>query len=180
MNQICERNNPFKIVNGILKKYHGTNSSVIIPDGVKKIGEEAFYACRLLKSITIPDTVTEIGNVAFCGCLFESLCIPNKVTKICDGAFGFCFALKSVMIPVSVMEIGRGAFFECPLLSEINYAGTIEQWKAVKKGRTWRLHTLAKFVQCTDGIVRLPQFYIKKVCLKNISVRSRQSLFPIM
>ena len=151
---------------GVLQRYFGIDPAVIIPDGVTKIGEEAFLACRLLKSITIPDTVTEICNVAFYGCLFESLSIPNKVTKICDGAFSFCSVLKSVMIPVSVMEIGRGAFFECPLLSEIHYAGSIEQWKTVKKGWTWRWHTLAKFVQCTDGIVRLPQFYIKKGVLK--------------
>ena len=40
---------------------------VSIPNGVKSIGDEAFY-CTRLTSITIPNSVTSIGSHAFCGC----------------------------------------------------------------------------------------------------------------
>ena len=40
---------------------------VSISNGVKSIGNEAFY-CTRLTSITIPNSVTSIGNHAFCGC----------------------------------------------------------------------------------------------------------------
>lgn len=47
----------FEIKNGVLKKYNGTDAKVIIPDGVKVIGECVFAGCELLKEIIIPDSV---------------------------------------------------------------------------------------------------------------------------
>ncbi len=43
-------------------------TSVIIPDGVTRIGNCAFYACTGLTSIEIPNSVTSIGNTAFAEC----------------------------------------------------------------------------------------------------------------
>ena len=43
-------------------------SNLIIPDGVKNIGDYAFQGCNSLVSVTIPDSVTNIGNCAFDGC----------------------------------------------------------------------------------------------------------------
>ncbi len=40
---------------------------IIIENGVKKIGDYAFYGCSYLTGITIPDSVTSIGNYAFNG-----------------------------------------------------------------------------------------------------------------
>lgn len=39
--------------------------SVIIPDGVKCIGDEAFSNCTGLETVTIPESVTSIGQAAF-------------------------------------------------------------------------------------------------------------------
>ena len=43
--------------------------SIIIPNGVESIGEQAFYACNSLESIIIPKNVKNIGFRAFAGCL---------------------------------------------------------------------------------------------------------------
>lgn len=43
-------------------------SSVIIPEGVKSIGEEAFYGCEGLSSITIPKSLADVGKNAFIYC----------------------------------------------------------------------------------------------------------------
>ncbi|MDE7444400.1 MAG: leucine-rich repeat domain-containing protein [Lachnospiraceae bacterium] len=40
-------------------------TSIIIPDGIKKIGANAFFCCDSLESISIPDSVTEIDPYAF-------------------------------------------------------------------------------------------------------------------
>ena len=42
--------------------------SVVLPDTVTSIGDEAFYCCKSLESITIPNTVTSIGADAFYYC----------------------------------------------------------------------------------------------------------------
>ena len=50
--------NDFVIKNGVLKKYTGQDSEVIIPKGVTKIWNAAFFGCDKTRSIIIPDSVT--------------------------------------------------------------------------------------------------------------------------
>lgn len=64
-------------------------SSVVIPDGVAVIGNDAFSYCESLKSIIIPDSVTSIGESAFEGCSsLTSLVLPDSVTSIRNSSFG--------------------------------------------------------------------------------------------
>ena len=108
----------FEIKNGVLKKYHGMDTSVIIPDSVSEIGKGAFTNCRNLTSVTIPDSVTKIGFLAFGNCIsLSSVDIPDSVTYISDGAFGNCISLTSVVLPETVTEIGDTAFLQCPRLT---------------------------------------------------------------
>ena len=60
--------NGFVIENGVLTKYYGTDTDIVIPETVTTIGEYAFERCASLKSVTIPDYVTNIENDAFWGC----------------------------------------------------------------------------------------------------------------
>ena len=81
----------FIIKNGVLKKYRGNETKVVIPDSVKEIGEDAFRGCESLKEITIPDSVTEIGECAFFCCKsLEEITIPDSVKKIGKGTFSGC------------------------------------------------------------------------------------------
>lgn len=58
----------FVIEKGILKKYVGSGGDVVIPDGVKTVGDGAFFFCSNLTHVTIPDKVMSIGQMAFSGC----------------------------------------------------------------------------------------------------------------
>ena len=112
----------FEIDGDVLKRCtpEEGETTAVVPEGVKAIGEKAFSFCENLKSVVIPEGVTEIGERAFCECKkLESVVIPEGVTKIGDRAFGWCLGLKSVVIPEGVTKIGVGAFRNCGKLKNV-------------------------------------------------------------
>ena len=112
--------NDFEIKNGVLVKYHGNDTEVVIPEGVTKIGLLAFAECKLLTNVKIPEGVTEIGEWAFWRCSsLTNITIPKGVTKIGEGAF--CdSSITNVSIPEGVTEIGKLVFSYCGLLKCID------------------------------------------------------------
>ena len=117
----------FVIVKGVLKKYKGTDNEVIIPDGVKRIGKEAFYDCENLTSITLPNGVTSISDKAFQLCTgLTSITIPDSVTSIGDEAFYGCEKLKSITLPDKVKIIGIQTFYGCSALEKIKLPNSLD------------------------------------------------------
>ena len=122
-------------------------TSVVLPDGITSIGENAFNGCESLtsvtfgknsqlssigpgafnycyslESITIPESVTNIGSDAFIYCYgLRSVTFGenSQLTSIGDGAFNWCESLESITIPASVTSIGEWAFVECYRLVEV-------------------------------------------------------------
>lgn len=68
-----------------------------IPNGVKLIGDFAFYGCKGLTSVTIPESVKGIGKYAFYDCTgLTSVTIPNSLTSIGVSAFFNCTCLNKI------------------------------------------------------------------------------------
>ena len=62
--------------------------SIIYPNSVTLIGNDAFACCSSLKSVTIPKSVTTIESQAFYNCSsLTSITIPKTVTTIESQAF---------------------------------------------------------------------------------------------
>lgn len=117
--------------NGILTKYTGTDISVIIPDGVKGIGDRAFFNCTSINSIIIPDSVTTIGEKVFWGCKnLEEITIPYSVTSIGGGTFKNCRSLTEITIPDNVKTIETAMFSGCYNLKKIVLPDGITDIKA--------------------------------------------------
>ncbi len=88
-----------------------------IPEGVARIGNNAFSYCDSLKHITIPESVTQIGEHSFSSCRYlEEITIPKSTVEIGAYAFLNCKRLTLAVIPASVTEIGRDAFEYCNVL----------------------------------------------------------------
>ena len=100
--------------------------SVVIPNSVTCIWDNAFYGCSSLTSVTIGNNVTSIGINAFIGCnSLTSVTIPNSVTSIGAGAFCLCSSLASVTIGNNVTSIGAGAFEGCSSLTSVTIPNSV-------------------------------------------------------
>lgn len=101
---------------------------VSIPNGVTSIGFNSFGGCSGVTEITIPSSVKTIADGAFSGCReLTSISIPSAVTSIQDGTFYNCEKLASIELPVSVTSIGNSAFLNCSSLADVYYSGTEEE-----------------------------------------------------
>ena len=100
--------------------------SVIIPEGVTTIGENAFRLCKNLVSIDIPDSITTIGDFAFMNCTdLTSIVLPNGVTHIGEDAFSNCYSLTSIVLPNGITSIGQRAFFACSSLTSVSIPDSV-------------------------------------------------------
>ena len=102
---IVYTNNEEKLVACSMEKEH-----VIIPDGVKTIGNSAFANC-MIKSVIIPDSVTEIRGEAFKQCQnLESVIFGKNVKIIGREAFSQCYNIKHLSMPEGLRAIRNDAF----------------------------------------------------------------------
>ena len=108
------------------KDYVAEVENIIINEGVRSIGDNAFTSCSALTSVTIPASVTSIGESAFKNCTsLTSITIPSGVTSIDDNAFDGCEKLATVTIPSSVTYIGLWTFQNCTSLTSITIPSSV-------------------------------------------------------
>ena len=77
---------------------------VVIPAGVKRIGDGVFSGRRDLTGIDIPEGVESVGN----------------------SAFDMCTQLAAVTFPSTLRTIGERAFFKCPVTGTLSFAPGLE------------------------------------------------------
>ena len=132
------------IADGILLKYQGSRTKVVLPSNVRTINDSAFYnnkkltevvldknlteikdsafyKCKNLKKINIPSTVKTIGNSAFCETGLTSVDIPSKTTALGSYAFSDCKNLTQASFDkdskLTVIEVGL--FGGCKSLKKV-------------------------------------------------------------
>ncbi len=112
----------FTIEDGVLKSYFGNDSKLIIPEGVKVIGDGAFNLGGYeIEEVIIPKGCLYIDSTAFVGCdKLKKVIIPDGLLGIGYRAFCGCTSLKEISIPNSVKYIGDECFRGCDI-KELNH-----------------------------------------------------------
>lgn len=101
-------------------------TSIVIPQGVATIGQNAFYGCENLATVTFPSTLTRIEGGAFSYTALTSLNLPDGVTHIGHSAFRECNALETVTMTDSVTTMDDNAFDDCDILRSVTLSDQIE------------------------------------------------------
>lgn len=101
------------------------SGSLVIPEGVEKIGGAAFACCTSLTgTLSLPSTLKQIGETGyydsywdgvFIGCNFVcELIIPESVEIIGAGAFRDCSGFYGELrLPKNLKHLGNDAFYQC-------------------------------------------------------------------
>ena len=112
---------------GTLTRYRGFDKNVVIPDGVKAIGEEAFENDTLIESVSIPNSVTYIGYGAFSDCTgLKSITIPDSVIETDSGVFYGCTSLTSVQLSNMLTTLASSFFSHCDSLETITLPNSLK------------------------------------------------------
>ena len=74
-------------------------NSILIPEGVRSIGDGAFSGCTSLSDISIAQSVTTIGNSTFAGCTsLTEIIFPQNVASIGNLVIAGCYAITSIIV----------------------------------------------------------------------------------
>ena len=129
-------------------------TDVIIPNSVKIIDGGAFSFCHGLKVMTIPDNVTTVGEFLFRGCNnLKGVILSSNLTTLPYFTFAYCSMLESVTLGPNLDKIEAHIFVDCERMHVLKYRGTQEQWNAIEKDHQWDQYSSIQQVQCADGVI---------------------------
>lgn len=164
-----------EVENGVLKRFTGKFSEVILPEAVTSIGSrvftgnrgvhtviftdkvesierEAFYQNKDLKKVINLSGVKFIGKGAFYDCASLEECdLGNNVEYISDEAFKGCVSMKNIMLSSGLKQLERGVFKGCTSLLEVIIPSGIKSVSA----SLFELCESLKSVLLPDGIVKI-------------------------
>ncbi len=99
---------------------------VVLPDTVTALGASAFNSCASLAEINLPEGLLTIGSYQFYNCRsLKEVTIPSTLTKLTKLSFGGCVSLESVSFTNGLVSIANNTFFNCRSLEEITLPETV-------------------------------------------------------
>ena len=117
----------FIVPNGVKKIAHSTFrdneilTSVTLPEGLEEIEAYAFRGCLNLANINYPSSLKEIGEYAFSGTKLTSAVLPMGLLTIDQNAFNNTL-VRTATLPITLISVGKEIFYGAPS----NLAITVE------------------------------------------------------
>ncbi len=103
-------------------------NEITLPSTLKKIGSNCF-ARAAITSIVIPEGVEYIGNNAFDECTnLTDVTLPSTITELGEWLFSDNSALTNLRLACKNVTFKQYSFKDCSSLENVYYDGTIEDW----------------------------------------------------
>lgn len=100
--------------------------SVVLPDTLARIHNEAFYDCHSLMEVTISEGIG-FGDGVFRNCTnLKTVNFSEYVTSLGTNMFYGCKSLEKVILPDRIKEIPKYAFAYCSNLTNADYPDQLE------------------------------------------------------
>ena len=147
--------------------------SITLNEGLKRIGQEAFYDCKFITSINIPSTVTRIDSYAFQNCDLREVVIPDTVTVFSSGVFRGNTNLASVIIGKGINKTYGYDFYECTALEEITIPETL-----TNIGSAAFFKSGLKRINWHNGITQLGSLLFAYAPIEHLSFPTSISVIP--
>lgn len=176
--------------------------TVILPEGLETIGEEAFSVSNeasssALESITIPSTVKRIGRAAFFSAtkLTELIFATDEngnsaLTEISNQAFRHCTSLTEVVLPDSLHTLGvatsswhdrpdsaASVFYECTSLETIVLSNSMSEIPSQTFGLCTSLKNVV--IKQNSALNRIAQYAFNGSGLERIDLTNADALTEI-
>lgn len=108
-------------------KYIGLNAfsyceklhQVVLPISIEEIENSAFENCGNLKSVSLPMLLKTIGDAAFKGTGLRTLDIPKSVFWLGDELLANCKSLEHISVPENIGRIPDRMFEGCESLKKV-------------------------------------------------------------
>lgn len=100
-------------------------TSIQLPEGLETIETAAFYSTASLQTITLPESLTTLGDQAFYGSGLTSIIVPSNVKSLGTNLFKLCSNLNNVILPEGITTIPERCFDQCKALKSINLPSTL-------------------------------------------------------
>ncbi|WP_230974386.1 leucine-rich repeat protein [Treponema vincentii] len=96
--------------------------TIRLPDGLKRIEQEAISYCTNVQNLTLPDSLEYLGFRALEGIAITSLTVPQRITEI--SGIKDCSQLQTVDLPSQLTKLGWACFYNCGALTTVTCRAT--------------------------------------------------------
>ena len=106
----------------------GLTGTLTLPDGLEQVGFRAFANTKFKGELQLPNSLLSIGNEAFSNTLFNgTLVLPKELISLGSSAFNGCWRLSGVVeIPENIVAIPSQLFYGCTGLEGVKLHKDVE------------------------------------------------------